>query len=58
MAIVKEYITPEGCRIRFHDDALPQTDEELRRRQKQMYEVCARILRASAQRAQEGKRTN
>lgn len=50
MAIVKEYVTPEGCRIRFHDDYLPKTEEELRQRQKHMYEVCGQILRAAAQR--------
>ena len=50
MAIVKEFVTPGGCRVRIHDDELPKTPEELKRRQRAMYEVCAMILRNDAAR--------
>lgn len=57
MAIVKEFITPEGAHVTIHDDAYANASpEELQRREAEFYRVVARIIRKAAIRAAEEKK--
>lgn len=51
MAVIKELVLECGAKVRIHDDELPQTPEELERRQRQMYRICKQILQNAALRA-------
>ena len=49
MAIVRDFITPEGVHVIVKDDAYAgASPEELERRRKHLHEVVARIIQSAA----------